>query len=138
MDLSTSKKVAIRLGKQKFHLKTIKTQQPECQPQVTLKPEPSFDASGSLSTSTSVSKGLVKSESVEKPLFVLADWATRFLPTLYHVVFCSEKPFHKFSKGSAFAATVQTVLDIIHPGNTYVVTTTCKIYTMVKYLFFSA
>jgi hypothetical protein len=77
----------------------------------------------------------VKSESVEKPLFVLADWAMRFLLTLYYVLFCSEKPFHEFSKGSAFATTVQKVLDIIHPGNTYVVITQSKIYTTVRYLF---
>jgi len=77
----------------------------------------------------------VKSESVEKPLFVLADWAMWFLPTLYHVLFCSEKPFHEFSKGSAFAAIVQKVLNIVHPGNTYIITTQSKIYTTVWYLF---
>jgi hypothetical protein len=120
------KKVVIRLGKQKKSLEVTKTQ--PAQPQGTLKREPSFD--GCLNASSS--KGSVKNESVEKPLFVLADWATRFLPTLYHVLFCSEKPFHDFSKCQVFVATVQKVLDIVHPGNTYIVATQSKIYTMVR------
>jgi hypothetical protein len=98
------------------------------QPQRTLKLEPSLD--GSLIASSSA-----KCESLEKPLFVMSDWSTRFLPTLYHVLFCSEQPFHEFSKGSSFATTVQEVLDIVHPGNTYTVTTTTKVYTTVQYLF---
>jgi hypothetical protein len=89
-----------------------------------------------LNPSSSTRKGSVKSEGAEKPLFVLADWVTRFLPTLYHVLFCSENPFHDFSKGSTFADTVQKVLDVVHPGNTYIVTTQCKIYTTVQYHLF--
>lgn len=120
------KKVAIRLGKQRKSLEVTKTQ--PAQPQGTLKPEPSFD-SGSNASSL---KESTKDERLEKPLFVLADWTTRFLPTLYHVLFCSEKPFHDFSKGSVLVATVQKVLDIVHPGNSYVVATQSKIYTTVR------
>lgn len=120
-----SKTVAVRLGKQ---IKDTKKQSVQQQETLNLKPDPSFDGS-------SISSPKVKNESIEKPLFVLADWVTRFLPTLYHALFCSERPFHEFSKGSAFAGTVQKVLDFVHPGNAYVVTTTCKIYTTVKYLF---
>ena len=103
----------------------------QAQPQETLKSDPSFDGS----TKVFSSKGSMKSENLKKPLFVLADWTTWFLPTLYHFLFCSEKPFHEFGKGSAFVTTVQEILDIIHPGNTYIVTSSCKIYTTVMYLF---
>lgn len=121
------KTVAVRLGKQrKQGIETEKSQQRE-----TLKPEPSFDSS--LNASSSIVS--VKSESIEKPLFVMADWVTRFLPTLYHVLFCSEKPFHDFSKGSGFTDIVQKVLDTVHPRHTYVVTTSCKIYKTVKHFF---
>lgn len=79
---------------------------------------------------------LVKDESVEKPLFVVANWTTQFLPTLYHFLFCSEKPFHKFSRGSGFVAIfVQNILNLVHPGNTYVVTNVCNIYTSVSVFF---
>lgn len=127
-----SKRVAVWpiISKQrKSHLKGTETQL--AQPWETLKPDLSFDSDSNASSS----KGSMKSESIEKPLFVLADWAMRFLLTLYHVLFCSKKPFHEFSKGSAFAATVQKVLDIVHPGNIYVITTQSKIYTMVQFLF---
>ena len=103
----------------------------QAQPQETLKSDPSFDGSAKVFSS----KGSMKSENLKKPLFVLADWTTWFLPTLYHFLFCSEKPFHEFGKGSAFVTTVQEILDIIHPGNTYIVTSSCKIYTTVMYLF---
>ena len=131
------KKVAVRLSKvskQRTHLKDTETQ--PAQPEETIKPEPSESFSGSLNAASSTSKGSVKSEGVEKPSFVLADWVTRFLPTLYHVLFCSETPFHEFSKGSMFADTVQKVLDVVHPGNTYIVTTQCKIYSTVRYHLF--
>ena len=59
---------------------------------------------------------------------MLADWAMRFLPTLYHVLFCAEKPFHDFTKGSDLVDTVQQVLNIVHPNHSYVVTTESKLY----------
>jgi hypothetical protein len=143
MDIS-SKKVAasVRLGKQRrSHLRVTKTHPAQPQDSEIIKREPSFDGGGLNHASSSKGPGSMKREStidsIEKPLFVLADWATRFLPTLYHVLFCSEKPFHEFSKGSTFADTVQDVLDIVHPGNTYIVTTQSKIYTTVRYLSFA-
>lgn len=60
-----------------------------------------------------------------------ADWTTRFLPTLYHALFCSSDPFKITVKSSAIVQTVQTVLDIIHPGNSYVVEWGSKICTTV-------
>jgi hypothetical protein len=131
-----SKKAAIRQGKQRKALKSTETlkstkaQKPQLQE--THKFEPSFDSE--LDTS---SKALVKGESVEKPLFVMADWTTRFLPTLYHFLFCSEKPFHEFSRGSGFTTVVQKVLSLVHPGNTYIVTTACKIYKTVSIFSFA-
>lgn len=127
-----SAKGAVRLGKQRKALERTEIQKPQqaqqAQPREmeTYKSEPSFDGS------EASMKVPVKCESDEKPLFVVADWTTRFLPTLYHVLFCSEKPFHEFSRGSRFAAIVQKVLNLVHPGNTYVVTTTCKIYKTVS------
>jgi hypothetical protein len=82
----------------------------------TVKSEPSF---------TSIS---LKGGSNEVPPFVLADWSTRFLPTLYHVLFCSEKPFHDFSKGTGLVDAVQQVLDIVHHNHSYVVTAKSKLY----------
>ncbi|KAH9161474.1 hypothetical protein EDB89DRAFT_2157637 [Lactarius sanguifluus] len=67
-------------------------------------------------------------DSSNMPSFVMSDWSTRFLPTLYHVLFCSEKPFHEFSKGSELLKTVQMVVDIVHPHHSYVVTTESKLY----------
>ena len=112
---------------------SVKSESVKMPPQGTLKPDldPSFDSSANASSS----KQSVISDSVEKPLFVLADWVTRFLPTLYHVLFCSDKPFHDFSRGSLFVATVQRVLDAVYPGNTYIVTSMSKVYTAVQYLF---
>ena len=140
--MDISKKVAVQLGKQRrSHPKVTKTQL--AQPwdsEIIIKPGPSFDGGhgGSNASSSNLKGSTMKRESInsiEKPLFVVADWVTWFLPTLYHVLFCSEKPFHEFSKGSAFAATVQDVLDIVHPGNTYIVTIKSKIYTTVWYPF---
>ncbi|KAH9177894.1 hypothetical protein EDB89DRAFT_1901994 [Lactarius sanguifluus] len=82
-----------------------------------VKSEPSFDNSSSS-----------PNDSSNMPSFVMSDWSTRFLPTLYHVLFCSEKPFHEFSKGSELLKTVQMVIDIVHPHHSYVVTTESKLY----------
>ena len=125
--MDISKKVAVRLGKQRrSHPKFTKTQ-PAPPWEIIIKLEPLFDGShgGSNASSLNLKGSTMKRksiDSIEKPLFVVTDWVTWFLLTLYHVLFCSEKPFHEFSKGSAFAATVQDVLDIIHPENTYIVT----------------
>ena len=67
------------------------------------------------------------------PCFVSTDWATRFLPTLYHHLFYSEKPFHKFSKGSALLAIIQSILDLLYPNNSYVVTANSKVYLTVQF-----
>ncbi|KAH9032128.1 hypothetical protein EDB85DRAFT_2145690 [Lactarius pseudohatsudake] len=83
----------------------------------TVKSEPSFDNSSSRFNDSS-----------NMPSFVMSDWTTRFLPTLYHVLFCSEKPFHDFSKGSDLLKTVQMVVDVVHPHHSYVVTTESKLY----------
>ncbi|KAH9018292.1 hypothetical protein EDB85DRAFT_1897238 [Lactarius pseudohatsudake] len=84
-----------------------------------VKSEPSFDSS---------SNSFKLNDSSNMPSFVMSDWTTRFLPTLYHVLFCSEKPFHDFSKGSDLLKTVQMVLDVVHPHHSYVVTTESKLY----------
>ena len=137
--MDISKKVAVWLGKQRrSHPKVTKTQ--PAQPwdsEIIIKSGPLFDGGhgGSNASSSNLKGSTMKRESIdsiEKPLFVVADWVTWFLPTLYHVLFCSKKPFHEFSKGSAFAA---NVLNIVHPGNTYIVTTKSKIYTTVWYPF---
>jgi hypothetical protein len=98
---TTSHLQAIKLPKQ-----TVKS---ECS-------EPLFDS------------GSLKNESHQVPAFVLADWTSRFLPTLYHVMFCAEKPFHDFCKGSRLVDTIQQVLDVVHPNHGYVVTTESKLY----------
>lgn len=72
--------------------------------------------------------GSLKHKSLQVPLFVLADWATRFLPTLYHTLFCAEKPFHDFSKGTGLIDIIQQVLDAVHPNHNYVVTADSKLY----------
>lgn len=108
------------------------------QPPATLKSEPSFDGCSNTSFPTG---SLIKNEnghSNEIPLLVSADWSSQFLPTLYHVLFCSEKPFHEFSKGMAFFTTIQKILDKVHPGNSYVITSQSKMYTMVQYYFHSS
>ncbi|KAH9028283.1 hypothetical protein EDB85DRAFT_1892584 [Lactarius pseudohatsudake] len=84
-----------------------------------VKSEPSFDSS---------SNSFKLNDSSNMPSFVMSDWTTRFLLTLYHVLFCSEKPFHDFSKGSDLLKTVQMVLDVVHPHHSYVVTTESKLY----------
>ncbi|KAH9170338.1 hypothetical protein EDB89DRAFT_2244086 [Lactarius sanguifluus] len=85
-------------------------------PKRMVKSEPSFD------------NHFLTNDSLKVPSFVMADWVTRFLPTLYHILFCSEKPFHDFTKGSGLLSTVQQVVDIVHPNHTYVVTAGSKLY----------
>ncbi len=75
----------------------------------------------------------LKSDNHTVPLFVVSDWVSRFLPTLYHVLFCAEKPFHDFSKGSGLVDTVQQVLDIVYPNHDYVVTADSKLYLNVQH-----
>ncbi|KAH9170305.1 hypothetical protein EDB89DRAFT_1808413, partial [Lactarius sanguifluus] len=56
------------------------------------------------------------------PSFIMSDWTTWFLLTLYHIMFCSERPFHDFGKGSGLVWTVQQVINLIFPDHSYVVT----------------
>ncbi|KAH9012196.1 hypothetical protein EDB85DRAFT_1845436, partial [Lactarius pseudohatsudake] len=62
------------------------------------------------------------------PSFIMSDWTTRFLPTLYHIMFCSERPFHDFGKGTGLLRTVQQVIDLIFPDHSYFVTVESKLY----------
>ncbi|KAH9163592.1 hypothetical protein EDB89DRAFT_1859870 [Lactarius sanguifluus] len=78
---------------------------------------------------SSFNNGTFRDDNDKVPSFISSDWTTRFLPTLYHILFCSEKPFHDFSKGSGLVRTVQKVLDIVYPDHSYVVTVNCKLYT---------
>lgn len=66
------------------------------------------------------------------PEFAHADWVPRFLPTLYHVFGCSEKPWELFTKGNAFVMTLQTVVDAVYPGTSYRVKWGDKICSMVS------
>jgi hypothetical protein len=79
----------------------------------------------------------LKNEGHQVPQFVSADWTTRFLPTLYHVLFCAEKPFHNFVKGSHLLNIVQQVLDVVHPNHSYVLTVESKLYHNVPTPLFS-
>ncbi|KAH9038766.1 hypothetical protein EDB85DRAFT_1860278, partial [Lactarius pseudohatsudake] len=77
---------------------------------------------------SSFDNGTFRDDKDKVPSFILSDWSTRFLPTLYHILFCSERPFHDFSKGSGLVQTVQKVIDVIYPDHSYVVTVQSKLY----------
>ncbi|KAH9010261.1 hypothetical protein EDB84DRAFT_1570674 [Lactarius hengduanensis] len=78
---------------------------------------------------SSFNNGTFGDDKDKVPSFILSDWTTRFLPTLYHILFCSEKPFHDFSKGSGLVQTVQKVIDVVYPDHSYVVTVQSKLYS---------
>ncbi|KAH8982122.1 hypothetical protein EDB86DRAFT_3051092 [Lactarius hatsudake] len=84
----------------------------------TVKSEPSFSSSN----------GTSRDDEHRMPSFIVSDWTTRFLPTLYHIMFCSERPFHDFGKGTGLLRTVQQVVDLIFPDHSYFVTVESKIY----------
>ncbi|KAL0957663.1 hypothetical protein HGRIS_001444 [Hohenbuehelia grisea] len=62
------------------------------------------------------------------PSVVAASWSTKFLPTLYHMLFCSNDPWGDFS-GESLVNSLQQVLDIVHPGFRYRVQYRDAIYT---------
>ncbi|KAH9011665.1 hypothetical protein EDB84DRAFT_1647130 [Lactarius hengduanensis] len=84
----------------------------------TVKSEPSFSSSN----------GTSRDDEHRVPSFIVSDWTTRFLPTLYHIMFCSERPFHDFGKGTGLLRTVQQVVDLIFPDHSYFVTVESKLY----------
>lgn len=74
------------------------------------------------------------SDASQLPQFAKAGWATHFLPTLYHALFCSASPWTDFVKGPGIEKTFQEVVDIVYPGNTYTVRWGDKLCQMVRSL----
>jgi hypothetical protein len=44
-------------------------------------------------------------------------WTTAFLPTLYHNLLCSEKPFEDFQKGEPMIKRLQSIVDMVSPDS---------------------
>ncbi|KAF7977690.1 hypothetical protein HWV62_2940 [Athelia sp. TMB] len=55
------------------------------------------------------------------PHFARAAYTSVFLPTLYHRLGCSEKPFTEFSKGDEMVAAIQQVVDCVWPESNWTV-----------------
>lgn len=53
------------------------------------------------------------------PSFVRANWAGRFLPTLYNRFGSSKEPWKMFTKGEEMVLIVQEVINAVYPNNTY-------------------
>lgn len=72
------------------------------------------------------------------PPFARAAYASVFLPTLYHRLGCSEKPFTEFSKGDKMVAVVQEVVDLVWPHSDWEVRWGDKLCSLVRNIQYSA
>lgn len=73
--------------------------------------------SSTVSTATTFSH--VSSERDLFPEFMKSAWNTVFLPTLYHRLGCSEKPFEDWCKGPDIVKNVQSVISLVWSGTDY-------------------
>jgi hypothetical protein len=53
------------------------------------------------------------------PEFVRADWATRFLPTLFHCFGSCVDPWEMFTKGDQMLKIIQKLVNTVYPNNNY-------------------
>ena len=66
------------------------------------------------------------------PHFARAAYTSVFLPTLYHRLGCSPKPFTEFSKGDGMVAAVQEVVDCVWPESGWIVRWGDKLCSLVR------
>ncbi|KII88932.1 hypothetical protein PLICRDRAFT_159882 [Plicaturopsis crispa FD-325 SS-3] len=59
------------------------------------------------------------SDTARLPEFAVTAWPTVFLPTLYHRLGASEKPWDDFSRGPNVVPIIQQIVNICWPGTTY-------------------
>lgn len=84
-----------------------------------LKSEPSSEDFTAISRSLLTPYSPSPSDTHQIPQFARVGWSTVFLPTLYHILSCSSNPWKDFIRGPGIEKKVQSVLDIVYPGNTY-------------------
>ena len=53
------------------------------------------------------------------PDFVRANWASRFLPTLYHCFGSSKEPWKLFTKGDELLSIIQELINVVYPNSRY-------------------
>lgn len=73
-------------------------------------------------TQANVKTAVIDARSISNsafPNFARAAWANAYLPTLYHSLGCSEKPFEHYSKGPEIIKKLQAAIDVVWPGTDY-------------------